>query len=60
METEKQKVYKKIKFPNNKYINTNTGELLEVSKEDGSTEYEKIYKLYINKNYNDIELTTKS
>ena len=62
METEKQKVLQKIKkeFPDNKYINTSTGELLEVSKEDGGTEYEKIYKLYINKNYNDaLELTNE-
>ena len=63
VETEKQKVLQKIKkeFPNNKYINASTGELLAVSKEGEGTEYEKIYKLYINKNYNDaLELTNKA
>lgn len=63
LETEKQKVLQKIKkeFPNNKYINASTGELLAVSKEGEGTEYEKIYKLYINKNYNDaLELTNKA
>ena len=63
LETEKQKVLQKIKkeFPNNKYINANTGELLAVSKEGEGAEYEKIYKLYINKNYNDaLELTNKA
>ena len=63
LETEKQKVLQKIKkeFPNNKYINANTGELLAVSKEGEGAEYEKIYKLYINKNYNDaLELTKKA
>ena len=52
LETEKQKVLQKIKkeFPNNKYINASTGELLAVSKEGEGTEFEKIYNLYINKN----------
>ena len=63
LETEKQKVLQKIKkeFPNNKYINASTGELLAVSKEGEGAEYEKIYKLYINKNYNEaLELTNKA
>lgn len=40
-------------FPENKYINPQTGELLVSGVEKKESDYEKIYNLYVNKKYNE-------
>jgi tetratricopeptide (TPR) repeat protein len=59
----KQEILKKIHkdFPDNKYINTKTGELLTPKIIQAANDYDTIYDLYVNKKYDEaITLITQA
>lgn len=59
----KREILKSIQneFPKNKYINSQTGELLLLDSDNVESDYELIYNLYVNKKYNEaMNLITQS